>query len=249
MKKTMRIILASLLAFMLVGCQPNQPKVDYRYKELVNGLSDPFQYIESTQPGSWFLRVSADGTMLIGIYCSGEAVSGKITNVEYLENDDYKFKLEVPAFEGDMITDAYDAYTLDFTIHYDMSDLIVVQFPEEYNVGKIEMGADRARSQTSLLDMLNSHGTYFSDDICISFADRKYNKWINNSDFHVSGEVSDLQYKGFGIYSFTCTYLPEENGKEYKSNVELTLMENNLALSICEESNDEFEIYYVKAEQ
>ena len=101
MKKTMRIILASLLAFMLVGCQPNQPKVDYRYKELVNGLSDPFQYIESTQPGSWFLRVSDDGTMLIGIYCSGEAVSGKITNVEYLENDDYKFKLEVPAFEGD----------------------------------------------------------------------------------------------------------------------------------------------------
>ena len=46
MKKTMRIILASLLAFMLVGCQPNQPKVDYRYKELENGeLNEDFQKV------------------------------------------------------------------------------------------------------------------------------------------------------------------------------------------------------------
>ncbi|MGN1398898.1 MAG: hypothetical protein ACI4WG_02735 [Erysipelotrichaceae bacterium] len=253
MNKCFKLVLALLLVVSLSACSKPSDNGESAYDKLVNGLSGNYQYIESEIPGSWFIKVGKDGSMTVAVYCAGGGEFGQISEVIELEEDKYQLKLDVPAFEGDMMTDAHDAYSLYFVIDYNNSETITVEFPEAYQVGVIKLYADNGLDASELFSRLSSFGDYQSTEMCLNFSEGYYTKWIENSGYHQSGQIRDLQYKGFGVYQFTVDY-PEveetmENTKAeaYSATVEMTIMDDYSTISICEEANGEIEVYFVQA--
>lgn len=118
------------------------PDVGLNFDQVVNELSKYVTWLATEDsPREYFIRVYDKDTFELGLSQSGFWIKGTIADIKYHGQMTYTLTVDFPGYEGDEMTDPYDAYTMEYTMYfYPTHDILIMELYEEI----IEFAPDKS---------------------------------------------------------------------------------------------------------
>ncbi len=109
------------------------PDVGLNFDQVVNELSKYVTWLATEDsPREYFIRVYDKDTFELGLSQSGFWIKGTIADIKYHGQMTYTLTVDFPGYEGDEMTDPYDAYTMEYTMYfYPTHDILIMELYEE----------------------------------------------------------------------------------------------------------------------
>ncbi len=188
-------------------------------KQLYDALAKYKNWIEVDTDiyGGYFVNAHDNDKFDLGLMNSGFWTQGTIMNVEYHGYMHYTMTLDYPGYEGDEITDPYDAYTADLYMYYNpFFEMLVIQLYEE----AVEFAPEIELSADDLFAELAKYDAWYEVDsenymgFFAKFSGKDtFDLGLQQSDFWLQGTVTKVEYFGNMYYVMT-VYHPEFEGNE-----------------------------------
>ena len=222
MKKNLSVLILLLMIFSLCGCNKDEKPAENKFDEnaLLEVLEANSRFVEKGQD----LYVSFNKqqrSYVEMIKNSGYYLSAEISKIEKLEENKYLLTLHVPAFEGNEMTDPYDAYDVLYTIDYDLNkpseyDCTIESQDHSYSAS-YHYVSDKGLSDEQLLKLLEQNSWYYDKYqgyLCkFDAAKRSYQETISATSYFLEAEISKIDYQGLGVYKMTM-HVPAFAGNE-----------------------------------
>ncbi len=169
---------------------------------------------DNRMSGLYYFNVSDNNKFNLGITNSDYELSGTISKIEYLGYMFYSIIVDYPGFEKD---DRYDQYSIEYIICFnpDFEKLLIninnklIEFTKEVKLTSDELFSALSKYEKWLQVDGDIHTGYF----IISHDQNKFDLGLSDSDFWLSGSVSEIKYNGHMSYIAVVSY-PDYEGDE-----------------------------------
>ncbi|MBQ4253582.1 MAG: hypothetical protein II712_02015 [Erysipelotrichaceae bacterium] len=142
---------------------------------------------------------------------SGYFLEAQIAKVEYLGADIYELTLHVPAFEGNEMTDAHDAYDLIYKMDIDTDvptefDCTVEPTDHSYSNSYYYV-SDKGLTLEDLLAALDKNGKFYSKELELwawfTAADGMYHETKDATSYYLEAKITGFEYRFDNNYELT----------------------------------------------
>ncbi|HQB31789.1 MAG TPA: hypothetical protein PLI19_00525 [Erysipelotrichaceae bacterium] len=167
--------------------------------------------------GYYFLRAHDKNQLSLGIMSSGFGLTGTISDVKFHGYMSYTVSVDYPGYEGDEITDPYEAYTADYEVYFNpyKEHLTITISGVEVNFVP-DKGATLKEFYDFIAEYINWCEAHVTSGFFINVHDdNQFYLGHRIMDFWRDGKMSKLEYKGYNSYILTVDYPKEGNNDAY----------------------------------
>ncbi|HPW53508.1 MAG TPA: hypothetical protein PK631_03970, partial [Erysipelotrichaceae bacterium] len=152
--------------------------------------------------GYYFLRAHDKNQLSLGIMSSGFGLTGTISDVKFHGYMSYTVSVDYPGYEGDEITDPYEAYTADYEVYFNpyKEHLTITISGVEVNFVP-DKGATLKEFYDFIAEYINWCEAHVTSGFFINVHDdNQFYLGHRIMDFWRDGKMSKLEYKGYNSY-------------------------------------------------
>ncbi|NLZ76031.1 MAG: hypothetical protein GX914_05950 [Erysipelotrichia bacterium] len=189
------------------------------FEELLSKLNEHKTWLEVSSDlyGYYFLEIHDENQLSLGVMNSGFGLNGTISNIEYNGYMSYTVTVDYPGYEGDEITDPYDAYTTDYYMYYNPHyEILKMKLYDEL----IEFAPDKGLNLEEFLKALADYNSWIEENTGKDYylgAESSGRFYLGNikKDILYDGTLSNVEYNGYKSYTITVDYPKEGNKAAY----------------------------------
>ncbi|MGI6509139.1 MAG: hypothetical protein ACOX1L_00960 [Erysipelotrichaceae bacterium] len=189
-------------------------------EELFEKLSNHKAWVEEKRDldGYYFLEAYDKDQLSLGIKSSGFGITGTISDVKFNGYMSYTVSVDYPGYEGDEITDPYDAYTTDYEMFFNpYTEYLTINITGV----KVNLVPDKGATLKEFYDFIAEYINWCEARVTSGYF---FNVHDNNQfylghrmlDFKCDGKMSKLEYNGYNSYTLTVDY-PKDANKDAHS--------------------------------